>query len=738
MALDPYGINDEIDPYVAWASQPAPGVPEPVPVAPMIVPIEQPPAPVPDTAPVEAFPLEVDAVSAAAPAPTVGDVLANQADVSTEPYAAPVETPASYLAHFQTPEVADAYLEQQRQGLGEQPLPSMRETEAANQAAEHERIVNAMSPEQFLDYKNKHESAMLLKQAELEHQAIAENERRARESLEVQRAATEKADADTKQVLADAQRVANTKVNPDRYMQNRGIGGTIRDVASTILMGLGGDAQMGLNMLNQRIDRDIAAQKDDIANQWAGIKTRGGAIADEYARHGDLYRASETYRIAAYQGAINDIQSQMQLYDPAGSTAIRGRDALDQLHAAQLKSERDINQKLFDDYLKLGEFRLKERDQLLKEQQRLDKLSKVGAKPTKLEDIPLTREQLQVMFPGAAIPEGMPSMTMKQARTFAETGKSFKEFAKSGEDLTKAQRENSPEERLRSSVIPAPPSVVVDEAGNVSLKRGTGNLKQEDGSDWIPSSPDEAKAFRKQKTAADGLIEILDEIRVIRDRTGGESSWGNSDDYQRLKVLKNRATKLAKAGTEGMSSDEDMKKIDAALGASDPASFRAQAAGLEEGRKGVERELDIAARNIGYTGKPIAYPDPVKARKAEKSAEQSTVERVLYFDPNDSKRQEAYAKELGVYGDAFKRGKADERAEILGKAMAVSGGILPSIKQSIDDLRETAANPNAKPKERDLARAAIERIASDAESPVVRDYINRNPEMPAPSPEEVE
>lgn len=494
-------------------------------------------------------------------------------------------------------------------------------------------------------------------------------------------------------------------------------------------MNQGGGKNLGVDVIKQIADD--AAQRHT-AKMQVNARQRAG-IADERAAADDAYRIGETVRLAVYDSALNKLKADIQQFDPRGTraaaimrdmTAIAAAraDSLAKSHAADLKRQ----QEKFENDIKLGELGLKVRDQDLKEQQFKLKQAGAGAKAVKPDDVVQPPEYFEKLY-GKRPPIAMSQNGFEQ---WAKTGKSV-------EDYSKVQRENSPEERNRASVIPAPPTAALDEGGNLVLKRDTGNLKQADGSDWIPNTPEEAKAFRKQKTAADGLIEILDEIRVIRDRTGGESSWGNSDDYQRLKVLKNRATKLAKAGTEGMSSDEDMKKIDAALGASDPASFRAQAAGLEEGRKGVERELDIAARNLGYTGKPLSYPDPLKARKAGKSPEQSTLERVLTFDANDAKRQEAYAKELGVYGDAFTRGKADDRAGILNRALESSGGILPSVKSAIDDLRETVGNESAKPKDREFAREALDRIAREAESPTVRMYVTENPLMPAVPPEEV-
>lgn len=186
------------------------------------------------------------------------------------------------------------------------------------------------------------------------------------------------------------------------------------------------------------------------------------------------------------------------------------------------------------------------------------------------------------------------------------------------EKLARAGQEKMAERVLQQGVA-APPRAVRAPDGSLVLDRNTGALKNADGTPWIIPTVDEAKEFRKKKAAADSIVSILDEIRAIRDRVGGETSWGNSDDYQRLKVLKENLVLLKKAGTQGMSSDADMARIEAALGADSPASFRAQAAKLEKGRDQVIKQLDADARNLGYTGDPITYPDPL-AHKATASA----------------------------------------------------------------------------------------------------------------------
>ncbi len=166
-------------------------------------------------------------------------------------------------------------------------------------------------------------------------------------------------------------------------------------------------------------------------------------------------------------------------------------------------------------------------------------------------------------------------------------------------------------EDVRARGVAAPPVAVTDpETGEITINRDTGVLKQANNQPWIIPTEKEAIEFRAKQTAADSIVDILDEIRTIRNKVGGESEWGNSPEFQRLQVLKDNLVGLKKAGMQGMSSDADMARIERMLGADSPASFRSQAAKLEEGREQVIKQLNVAAKKLHYNGDPITYADP--------------------------------------------------------------------------------------------------------------------------------
>lgn len=140
-------------------------------------------------------------------------------------------------------------------------------------------------------------------------------------------AAQAKSDA----ITADAIKLAGTKTDPDRYMNNRSNGQRITDILVAALGGLiagrTGGPNVGLQMVQKRIDQDIDAQRQDIESGKASIGLRQSALAQEYQRTGNLYQAAETVRQATYTAAINKLQTDQQDYDRRG-TSFRDRGLL--------------------------------------------------------------------------------------------------------------------------------------------------------------------------------------------------------------------------------------------------------------------------------------------------------------------------------------------------------------------------------------------------------------------------
>ena len=146
---------------------------------------------------------------------------------------------------------------------------------------------------------------------------------------------------------------------------------------------------------------------------------------------------------------------------------------------------------------------------------------------------------------------------------------------------------------------------VLKDDGTPEINQGS-MLINADGGVWNAPDKETRRELGKKRAAAEDVARMIDEVLAIRDDVGGEAGALNSDASQRLKVLQNQIIVRVKSGTEGMSSDEDMKKLAEAVGAGEVSSFRARAAGLEEGRKRTVDQLNVAMKYQGnYSGNAI-------------------------------------------------------------------------------------------------------------------------------------
>lgn len=519
--------------------------------------------------------------------------------------------------------------------------------------------------------------------AAAEAQRIADNDlREANQNASDLRRVHKSVQERSARAAARAEELANTKIDP---LRDIGIGTKIAGVLASFIGGFAANANggrnVGLEAVDDLINRSIQTQTANLQNQKDMLGKERSAIADELAQGKDLYEAQETLRIATYGRLAKELETKVQNFDPMGTQAQRYRHAIAQIRARQAESLMKFQE---DDFART--------EKLIKEAREQQKLA---------ADIENQREQRvhdrrQLGLGYAQLrqkdDEFNKGLALEQRKVDVEEKKIDAEAQAKKDKLSLEQG------------VAAPPKLVADDAGNVSVDRNTGNLKQADGSDWIIPTEAESKEWRKKKAAADDIIKNLDEIRLIRDRVGGESSWGNSDDYQRLQVLKQNIVKIAKAGTEGMSSDADMARLEKAAGAESPSSFRSQAASLEEGRRQIEQQLNTVARNLKYTGPDITYPDPLKMARPPKSPQQETVQGLLTFDP--------------------KRLKPDEIRDLREDAInpLVPLKFPPRYRKAIDDLVSVFNSTKVSQKERDEAGAHLEKLKNSATSSVVRDY----------------
>jgi hypothetical protein len=347
--------------------------------------------------------------------------------------------------------------------------------------------------------------------------------------------------------------------------------------------------------INAAIERHVAAQKAKLADGRS-------AVSQMYQRLGDNYAADETMRIASWREVEQQLLTEQQNYDPRGVGAMRIADAAAAARAQQaaaLLRYQTATQKQLEDAAKvqLERERLEETKRHARQEEsiawtgRANEKSRLGLDERRLES----------------------ENTREQYRIDREQTKDVQQFALGDPNNVVTD--------------PATGKPKLDEHGLPIIKLD--NLRNADGKVWLAADNDQRKTLGRKVAVAAEINDIGNRILAIRDRVGGESSVFNSDEKQQLDVLGARLGVLAKSGTEGMSSDDDMKRLTDAVGASDVTSFRARAAGIKEGVDRTTKELNRSMRIEGkYTGKPIAFSNPYAVDAASSADDEDRKMRI--------------------------------------------------------------------------------------------------------------
>ena len=137
------------------------------------------------------------------------------------------------------------------------------------------------------------------------------------------RAAME-ARAKRQRLMAEADEIANTPTDKQRFRRDAGVSGQLGMVIAAIAGGLlapfNGGKNSGLDAINNIIERDLQAQEADRANRTGMLKTKVGLLDQDQAQGAADYDTQTRNRLAAYQMTMNAIQAQR---DAAGSEAAR-------------------------------------------------------------------------------------------------------------------------------------------------------------------------------------------------------------------------------------------------------------------------------------------------------------------------------------------------------------------------------------------------------------------------------
>lgn len=628
----------------------------PVPAGPAELPPSFAPPPPIDTLPSLAAPpsLVPDAVSSARGMPASGEI-------AGQPYAATL-TPEQHYAQTVQQYADDPFS-----------IPDV---------GEQQRYLNDLAlrnPAKFADLQLQHEDARRREDAARRAEIANKNYDDQMANLRAREAARAKVQQQTDQVMAEAQRLYDEKIDPTGGLDTgQKIAGVLSSIVGGLVQGRTGAARnAGLDSFNDLVNRGIEAQKATLANRRSMLEFKRSALGQAYERTGDMFVAAESVRQAAYTHAIGMLDADMQNWDPRGTQAMR---------RASLRAKM-----ITDQAQSLHKFQIEQHDRDMKDRkQRFDE-EKIKA------DIANQKAEL-----------GYKYAALKDQRAEREHQRRMKA------DDRAAERADKEAERSRQFSIGGIPRVQKDADGKPVIGPDgkpvvvQDKLRQRDGSEFLAADPTERGKLREKKTGGLNAMRNIDRIMAIRDRVGGELGLLNSDEFQELEGLEADTTNQIKSGTQGMSSDSDMENIRKSAGVDKVTSWRDQRAKLVAARARIEANLNQAYSDSGYDGERITIPPGSLGKLAD--------------TPEEIKNQRLFQKPTMSFEDAARRDLAD-RQIAAGKENGLDVNNPDDQRIIADALAATRADwdPGADPSQQRRIRAlGIEARGSDAAAETAR------------------
>ncbi len=473
------------------------------------------------------------------------------------------------------------------------------------------------------------------------------------------------------QIDADSDRLAAQRIDP---MAGISTGQSIAGIVGAMIGGLyqarHGGENMGLKSWMATIDRNIERQRADITNRRSALERQDSVLAREVAEHGDVLRASEAMREAAVKQMDAELARRQLDFSPRGTTFMGIAKDRAQLAASMAEHRQKTDQKAWEDGLKLNDAYRQERAQQETERQ----------------------NRAQNYLRALEIQES--AATRRDANAARRDDKAY-------------ERTDKENERVRQYAIGGIPSAQLGQDGNPVIDKdgkaivNYDVLRNKDGSIWLAESPEATRELRQKAASAENVASIIDEIRSIRGRVGGESKLLNSAERQRLEVLQARARLLTKEGTQGMSSDKDAEVLSDASGTGDAASWRDQDARLLEARERTTSALNVALRKAKYSGPDIRFPDLTNAKRADIADDTETGLKSRGTGNPERVRSEELARQARALGVPIENGVvmwsrkpgAWEQARDAANAATQdygSSGVTPKQRGDISDLADRA------------------------------------------------
>ena len=541
-----------------------------------------------------------------------------------------------------------------------------------------------------------HEDRVRAEQLDLEREQLSMAEGRHQIAMEARNRDRQR----RAQIDADAQKLAD--INQDGWMESRSplqhVAGFLSAVIGGLMQSQTGGRNLGLESIQHSIDQHIEIQKANLAAKRAELGRRSQSSEEQYALDMEDAQALATQEKAAWEFSVRQAQARQAQVDPRGTSYRRYADAIVEMEARKQAADDKAAQQRIDRDIKIGDYKLRAREQKRKEQETNAKMRAaasraVAGKTVKPDDVVQSPEHFQKVY-GKAPPL---AMSQNQYEQWAKTGKVVEEYGK-------AQRENSPEELERQFAV----SGVVDDTGEKVLLR------------------DPAKVA-KVMAAADQIIDLTDRLITAREKYGWSSDLMQSPEWREMRSdMSSLLLEKKNLDELGVIAGPDMDLMTKAIGTGDPTGVHDPTPGLRRIRKTTTDKVNSTIRHEANPkkGRTIdRWEKPAPPPLAPKTPEDAALQRVLAFDPEHSEALADIAGELGIE----RRGDSTGEMQQAAKALRENEGMTPSIRATIDRLAAVVASRDQSITDAQRAAAAvdIDKIAKEAESGAVREYATR-------------
>lgn len=555
-------------------------------------------------------------------------------------------------------------------------VPVSQAEHDAGDKAEIDRVA-ALTPEQYAIEKDRHDQLAAVAAHDSEMKARLADLNQTKANVDAHLAATAKAQAVSDQIQSDALKLANTKVDPEQWMNSKSTPQKILTVIAAVIGGLAagrsGGRNVALDMIQKSIDENIAAQGANLSNQWKGLEMRKGGAAEQLARGNDAYQAAETVRLASWEYAKNQLVAEQANYNPRGTTALRIGGTIQQIHAKQAEILTKQKQQTFENEIKLADVRQKA--------------------VTAAESVRHNQKEEALTGWGHALQADANKGAAADRKLARQDRIDAKDAAKDSKDQD------------RTDALGIPGLTYKDDKGNdVPFIAKAGDVA-------------ELGKLRTKVGVTHEVVSLMDQI--VRKRSGWSSATGNSDEHQELETLNGSLDIALKNAAElGAVSGNDMKLVSGMKGFESPTQWHDLKAGIKTARQNMIGSAAAQLKTRGYpddkNGKGWDIPD-LQQNAPTETPEDAAVKQVLR-DPMHSVVESDVAQYIPNYDQLSGGQKSQALADLYTK----TGGMMPNQRKTMEALGNDALGDD--PVKAKNARENLAAISKDAEGEGVRDF----------------